>query len=196
MSSFTVIQDVGLTMVGLLRDNMADVFTPGTDLKAAIVLGSPAEVKTIQKELRLLLFLYAIRIDEHHRNEEVTASDFLHRRRPPVALDLHYMLTPYHPESISVAEGTLLDHKILGRAMQVFHDYSILKGSILRGDLNGSTDEFWLVQSQLSVNDMSEIWSTFSETFYRLSAFYTVSPVRIDPMREREVGRVVEGTVD
>ncbi|MCK4735290.1 MAG: DUF4255 domain-containing protein, partial [Methanophagales archaeon] len=102
----------------------------------------------------------------------------------PLTLSLFYLVTPNTQNMDSV-------HIILGKVMQIFHDNSILKGSILQDSLVG--DELRLILNPLSTEELNKIWTVISKTkTYKLSVCYEVTPVRIDSMREREVTRVTE----
>lgn len=187
MSDYTAIGDVGETLVTLLRENMSDLLTD-----SSIVLFSPGESPD-SVDIRLMLFLYAIRENEHLKNQTAQDQNITHTIQPPLSLDLYYMLTPYPSSPISDLTARTMDaHWILGRAMQILHDHSILKGSILKGDFAGTNEELRVVQTVLSIQDISQIWNTFKDTFYRLSVFYLVTPVNIDATREMEAKRVTE----
>lgn len=88
-------------------------------------------------------------------------------------------------------ERTEEQHRVLGRAMQVIHDNSIIRGSDLKGSLADQPD----LQVSISPQDMDEvmsIWSTFDETPFQPSVAYLVTPVLIESTEEEEVSRVVE----
>ncbi len=187
MSEYTVIGDVGDTIIGLLRENMSDLIND-----SSIVLFSPGEA-TDNSSIRLILFLYAIRENEHLKNQNIIDQDAKKTRRKPLTLDLYYMLTPYPSDAIIDLTSRTIDvHRILGRAMRVLYEHSILKGSVLKGDLAGSSEEFRIVQTTLPIQDVSQIWSTFQEVFYRLSVYYCVTPLNIDVTRETDSKRVVQ----
>ncbi len=189
MSDYTVIGDVGETLVTLLRDNMSDLLSNESE----ITLFNPGDLPN--SDIRLLLFLYAIKENEHMKNNPIQNQEFLKQQsQHPINLDLYYMLTPYPSNDTTqdLTIKTMHSHWILGRAMQIFHDYSILKGSALRGNLAGTDEELRIVQTALSIQDVGQIWNTFKDTFYRLSVFYLVTPVSIDTTKETDGKRVTE----
>ncbi|MCP4297752.1 MAG: DUF4255 domain-containing protein, partial [Proteobacteria bacterium] len=71
MSDYTVIGDVGETLITLLKENMSDLITEST-----IVLFSPGESPD-SAGIRLMLFLYAIRENEHLKNHTVPNQNIL-----------------------------------------------------------------------------------------------------------------------
>lgn len=191
MSDYTVIGDVGETLISVLRENMSDLLD-----ESSIVLFSPGEPPGTT-EIRLMLFLYAIRENEHMKNQNVQYRNLDNSVRPPLSLDLYYMLTPYPSNTITDLTERIKDaHWILGRAMRIFYDHSILKGSILKGSLAGSNDELHIVQTTLSIQDVSQIWNTFKDAFYRLSVFYLVTSANIDAVRMTGSRRVTERVLD
>ncbi len=75
--------------------------------------------------------------------------------------------------------------------MQIFHDNSILRGSVLPDSLVG--DELKLIMTPLSIEDLNKICTViYKSKPYRLSVCYEVTPVAIESLREREVKRVTE----
>ncbi|HEY9206915.1 MAG TPA: DUF4255 domain-containing protein [Candidatus Methanoperedens sp.] len=172
--SDTAIADVGDALITLLRDNMG---IP----RATIVLISPGEIEA-NNDVRLSLFLYQVRENAHLRNQDMVQVDSTHFRPPPLPLELYYMLTA-HP-STGIPDRTdraIEEHGILGRAMQILYDNTLLtiSGYELRITLNS-----------MSLDDMTKIWTTFQGRSYRPSACYLVTPVYIDSTREKSMKRV------
>lgn len=191
MSDYTTIADVGETLIDLLRENMKDLIPLDS-----IVLVSPGELEG-KDSVRLSLFLYQVSENPHMKNQNIQITDPKKTGFPPLNLDLHYMLTPHPSTGIQdKTESTKEEHSILGRAMQVFNDHAILKGSALRGDLAKNNEELHLTISPLSLDDMTKIWTTFQNKPFKPSTCYLVTPVRIESTREDGVERVVEKRLD
>ena len=187
MSDYTVIADVGETLIELIRENMQDLITP-----ASIILSSPGEIEA-QDYPRLSLFLYQVTENAHLKNQEMQALNSATMLYPPLTLDLYYMLTSYG--SLQIADRTdrtTEEHKVLGRAMRVFYDNAILKGSILRGSLAGTSDELRLTLHPVPMEELNRLWNSFQDKPYKVSACYMVTPVRIDATRRLEVKRALE----
>ncbi len=185
MSDYTAIADVGETLVELLRGNMQDLIPADS-----IALVSPGEIEG-KDNIRLSLFLYQVNENAHLKNREMENRGASRLRAPPLALDLYYMLTSYPSPGIQDrTERTGEEHSILGRAMQVLHDNSVLAGSVLRGSLSSHNTELRVIGSSLNLDDMTKIWSTFGEKSFRPSACYQVTPVMIESSREKPVVRV------
>jgi hypothetical protein len=180
MAGNTALKDVGETLISLLRDKMKDL------PEDSIELCSPGEIK---KEIRISLFLYKIIDNIHLKNQEMQQTGSNSFRFPPLSLDLYYMLTS-HPSQENT-EKTLEAHLLLGRAMQVFYDNTVLSGSALKGSLATGNEELRIILDNISIDDITKIWSTFQGKPYKPSACYLVSPVMIDSTRNMNIQRVI-----
>ncbi len=185
MSMYSVIAAAGETLIGLLRENMNDLISP-----ESITLLSPADVQG--QNIRLTLFLYNILENPHLKNQGMPDVDPSKYKYPPLVCDLYYLLTTYASSQIpDLTERTLEEHRILGRAMSIFYDNSILSGSIMRGSLSGSEEELRVTLNSLSLDDLNRIWTSFPNCSYRPSVSYLVTPAVIDSKRESTISRVL-----
>ncbi|HLB71680.1 MAG: DUF4255 domain-containing protein [Candidatus Methanoperedens sp.] len=172
--SDTAIADVGDALITMLRDNMG--IPPAT-----IMLISPGEIEA-NDNVRLSLFLYQVRENAHLRNQEMQQIDPSHLKYPPLPLELYYMLTAHPSTGIpDRTERTKEEHGILGKAMQILYDNTML---------TISDYELRITLNTMSLDDMTKIWTTFQGKSFRPSACYLVTPVKIDSMREMSVKRV------
>jgi len=183
MSDYTAISDVGKTLIKLLWDNIKDDGTANSIIGSEnqITLSSPEEIESDKK---LSLFLYQVTENAYLKNEEMPSLNTTKLKYPPLFLNLFFLVTPH-------TENSDNDHIILGKVMQIFHDNSILRGSVLPDSLVG--DELKLILTTLSIEDLNKIGTVISKSKpYRLSVCYEVTPVAIESMREGEVVRVTE----
>lgn len=186
MSDFTAIGDIGETLRKLLEDDPWSGVSP----RPEITFKSPKEIQEDGgNPNKVSLFLFRILENAHLKNEELQRVDNTSLRLPPLALDLEYLVTPYSDEKTQ-------EKVILGKVMQIFHDNTILRGTVLQGDLAGTDEEIKLLFNPISLDDMTKMWSSFQEVGYRLSAIYLVTPVRIDSTRSMTVQRVVSKETD
>lgn len=190
MSDYTVIADIGATLIGLLRESMGDLLSAD-----AIALLSPAELEG--QDIRLTLFLYAVSENPHLKNAPAPPAPPGIRRAPPLQVDLSYLLTAHGSRLITDrTERSLEEQRILGRAMRVLYDNSLLAGSVLKGGLAGSTAQFRINLQPLSLDDLSKIWTALPNNALKASAGYQVSPVAIDSTRSTGGKPVVERTLE
>jgi hypothetical protein len=191
MPDYTAIADVGDALIDILRENMGDLIPADS-----IVMASPGEIDS-KNNVRLSLFLYQVAQNAHLRNQEMEKIDAEKLKYPPLALDLFYMLNSYPSEGIvDRTERTKEEHSVLGRAVQILGDNSIIKGSALKGSFAGDDDELHVSTGHISLDDLTKIWSTFQETPFRPTACYMVTPVRIESAREMEGKRVLERKIE
>ena len=187
MSDYTAIADVSYTLIDLLRDNMGDLIDPDS-----IVVVSPGDIEP-NDNVRLSLFLFQVIENVHMKNQEMQIIDPAKLKYPPLIMDLSYMLTSYPSSGIQdITERTMEEHSILGKAMQVIHDNSIIADPFLRGCLTDDGQELHISQTPLNLDDMTKIWSTFQDRPFRPSVCYLVSNVRIESTREKEAKRVTD----
>ena len=191
VSDYTTIADVSETLIYLLRSNMEGLISPDS-----IILFSPGDVEA-SDSVRLSMFLFQIVENVHMKNQEMQIINPTKLKYPPLVMDLFYMLTS-HPSSRiqDKTERTKEEHSILGKAMQIIHDNSIIMDSLLRGCLIDDGQELHISQTPLNLDDMIKIWSTFQGRPFRPSVCYLVSNVRIESTREKEAKRVIKRKFD
>jgi hypothetical protein len=164
MSPYTAISNVDKTLVTLLWNNIkkdTQINSIITD-ENQISFSSPKGFETDHFK-KLSLYLYNITEFSQMRNEPPNKRDTVNNS--PFFLTLHYLFTP---NTLS----TESDHLLLGKIIQVIASNPILRNPILNIDLRISFNS-------LPNKELNDIWSIL-ETPYRLSAFYSVSPVAID----------------
>ncbi|HEX3865382.1 MAG TPA: Pvc16 family protein [Gemmatimonadaceae bacterium] len=199
MATEKALQLVTLTLADLLRDRMqrSDVaFSFSRPL-------SPTGDTT--PSARLNLYLYQVLENPAFRNEEDPAQAIPGKYgSPPLALSLNYLLTSYgKPTEVSVPTGaapftsdSLIDldaQYILADAMRVLHDVPIVSRTtprlkagpplIMDPGLQSDFESIRLVQKQLSLDELTKVWTAFKEDFQR-SVGYEVTIVRIQRPRQ------------
>jgi hypothetical protein len=188
MSDYTALSDVGETLIELLREKMQELIPFDS-----ISLVSPGEIEG-KDNIRLSIFLYHVEENIYLKNQEMEKIGSSVLKAPPLALDLYYMVTSYPSPGIQDrTDRTREEHSILGKAMQVLHDNSVLTGSVLKGSLSASDTVLHVMVTSLSLDDMTKIWSTFKEKSFRPSVCYLVTPVKIESLREKKIHRVTGG---
>ena len=182
----TAISDIEQTLIELLRADMIIINIKPEEIQ----LLSPSDAAG--KDVRLALYLYSVIETPSLKNEPMQFLDSKKTRRPPLTLDLYFMLTCYP----KLGEGDFdkrsqEDRQVLGRAMRVFYDNGILKGSLLKGKLADSDEELRLSLNPINLEDLTRIWSVFPDTPYRTSVSYLVTPTRVESLHTAGLQRVV-----
>jgi hypothetical protein len=102
--------------------------------------------------------------------------------RPPLALNLYYLLTAYGQQ-----DSELIAHVLLGAAMRILHDHPVLSRTEIRtalpeAELDTQFENVRLTPQPVSLDEVSKLWTGF-QSKYRLSAAYQVSVVLIESLR-------------
>jgi hypothetical protein len=110
---------------------------------------------------------------------------------PPLALNLHYMLTAFGQD-----DNELIAQLLLGRAMLALHDKPVLMPADLAdalgaGDVQDQIERVRITPHSLGFEEMSKLWMAY-QTQYRLSAAYEASVVLIDSARPAKVAPPVQ----
>lgn len=180
MEGYTVIADVGTTIVDLLREHMVPDVIPHAD---EIGLCNPADKGDIQ----LGLNLYDIRESEGVFENGLRMSGPNTQQRSSKYLDLYYMVTAYSMSDIKFRAAE--EHRILGRAMQVLMDYSLLQEDFY-GDTTQNRYQIKIEQLRLNYDEKMKLWN-MPNVPYKLSLYYKVFPVELTSTRIKTVQRVV-----
>jgi hypothetical protein len=159
--------DIGNTLKDFIQKNISELEQPGS-----IVFDSPAEIDLPSTPM-LSIFLYQIVENSFLKNLEAELVQNDQFRNPPLTIDLYYIFTPYARDR----EHELI---IMEKVLQLFHDNSVLKGDLLKGKLKDSgNEEIRIFSNNLTFDEINKLWERFPSKAFKLSAAYTLSPVRI-----------------
>jgi hypothetical protein len=178
MSDYTVIAELGDSLVSVLFSELnADPQISGLiDSEERISLESPADLES-NNSVRLSMYLYRILENPYMKNRFPVGGTGAQQRKPPLALDLYYLLTPL--------VGTPREQQIvLGKAMQILYDGAILEGSDLGGSLGTSGEEIRLVLNPVSLEELTRVWQAL-EIPYRLSVCYIARVIIVDSEQQQ-----------
>jgi hypothetical protein len=183
MADYAVISDVSTSLVTLLDQ---DLRKPPLNARAQLDDLSG----TAPAGLTLTITLYEILEDAPSRNrprpQRLNGTTVV-STKPPMALRLHYLLTPWGGDSVT-------EQQILGRAMQALYDDAILAGTALLGGLQGA-DTLKITLIPLTLEDRARVWYAIQKP-YRLSVNYEVRVVNLDATEELRDEVVQSRTLD
>jgi hypothetical protein len=188
MSSFLVLSEVSKALRELLAAGLAADPQTQHDVGSAadITLASPHEAlkSSAAEKGALSLFLYQVQEDPYLKNQPLLRSGTPGQlKRPPLSLDLRYMLTPLLNESDK-------NQIILGRAMQILYDSPTISGDFTPLQ-PGSSPELRVMLDGQPFEEIVRLWTAMSEP-YRLSACYVVRVVALDSSWAAVKGPAVE----
>jgi hypothetical protein len=133
---------------------------------------------------RVTLFLYEIVEDPSARNRSArvtpsgtTPGETLDISRPPMALLLRYLMTPWGGDWQT-------DQKIIGRVLQIFYDKAIIAGPDLKGVLTNTSDAIKMTLAPISLEDRTRVWYSVQQP-YRLSLTYEARVINLDAITSR-----------
>ncbi len=200
MSTALAIAGVTAVLRDLLNDGMINHNVSG-------IIGSTVSVSVLPPDRvvaegstessQLNLFLHQVTPNSGWRNEGLPARDPSGRQRlanPPLALDLHYLISAY-------GNADLHREILLGYAMQLLHERPVLDRQAIRTALQPSPDvgdtlppalraladsglaeqveQLRITPAFLNNEEMSKLW-TAAQSSYRPTAAYQVSVVLIE----------------
>lgn len=169
---------------------------------------APSQIGSGTPETGINLFLY-----QAVRNQALQHPDAVSLRarnkttsKRQTALELHYMLSFYGSDT------ELEPHRLLGSVVRTFSDRTVLTNAMIRDTITDSTFTFLsdsdladqiqqmtIAPIDMSLEDLSKVWSVFFQTPYVLSLAYKVTVVMIDgedpvqralPVRDRRFGGI------
>jgi Pvc16 N-terminal domain len=134
---------------------------------------------------RINLFLYRIEENPFLKNQDfvLKPGNSSTLVPTPLSLNLYYLMTPYAQNDPQTGNATA--HEILGEAMRVFYENSVIPQQFLETDLQGAREDFRIVFNALDPEEIGRLWTTFAQPF-RLSVRYQISTVQIDMSAAQE----------
>lgn len=186
MSNARALSAVTATLRQLLTSEVPPLVTP---LAGLSVTSQPPDLtrKDVNKPPQINLFLYQTVVNAAWRNMDMPRQSRPGEQgQPALALNLHYLVTAYGSDdndSIDASAG----HLLIGAAMSVLHDHPLLgreeiNNALSESGLAGQLERIRITPIQLSLDELSKLWSTFQAP-YRLSAAYECAVVLIDSRR-------------
>jgi hypothetical protein len=187
MSTALAVAGVTAVLRGLLEswlgDQNANAALGGANADVTAVAPDTIELTGPNATPRLNLFLHQVSQNPGWRNVQQPSVDAAGNRTssPPLALDLHYLLTAYGP-------AELQSEVLLGYGMQLLHKIPVLDRTDiedrlplpLRSSLLGRQVETIKVTPEpMSSEELSRLWSAL-QARYRPTAAYHVSVVLIE----------------
>jgi len=205
MSSALAIAGVTQVLRDLLNDELVNANVAGELGQSVTVTTLPPDRVVPQngtEASQLNVFLRHVTPNSGWRNEGLPSRDGAGRARlsnPPLALDLHYLISAYGAEPLHA-------EVLLGHAMQLLHENPAIPRDVLRTSLNANVDpdqvlpealrslatsgladqveQLRITPEYLSTEDMSKFW-TATLAHYRPCAAYQVSVVLIQKENPR-----------
>lgn len=186
MGDFGVVADVSTIIVETLTRALEGL-APGPPVAELNDLSEPVQID----RPKLTVFLYEIAEDPASRNRPKVRSlppDPPTTRKPPMALLLRYLITPWGGDQLT-------QHRMIGRALQVFYDDAILDGAELSGSLAASTDALHVTLTPLTLDQKSWVWYAIQKP-YRLSLNYEIRVVNLDSLDVSVLRPVLSRAID
>lgn len=189
-------------VTAILRYILNEAMTPADRLTTA--LGSAITVTALPparvvmpdgaEKNQLNLFLYQVTPNQGWRNAGLPSRDSSGARltNPPLALDLHYLVTAYGSKELNA-------EIILGYAMLQLHETPVLTRSVIRNmfinppggtplhsifeelsaeNLADQVEQIKIIPETLNIEEISKLWAA-SQTYYRSTVAYQVSVLLI-----------------
>jgi hypothetical protein len=174
MADFRAITAVGSAIVRVLEDARPASGVSNVEVLLGQAKDFPAPDSATTK---MLVYLYRVEVSPSRRHLPPRILPDGRRRRPPLAIDLHYLLTP-------CASSAQVQQRLLGWCMRTLEDTATLPAGLLNG-LGQGSDIFYedetveLVCEPLSIQDLVNIFDPIKPNVY-LSAGYVARTVGIE----------------
>ena len=184
MAAYTVLAEAGESLANVLWEEIQldPQVNSLIDNENRISLDSPFDLQD-NDSVKLSIYLYRITENASTKNQVPAQGDGAQLRKPPLALDLHYLVTPL--------VGTVTDQQIiLGKVMQILYDRAILQGTDLTGSLASSGQTLRVILNTVPLEELTRVWQSM-EMSYRLSVVYLVRVIMVDSLNEQFIQPVV-----
>lgn len=188
MSTYQAIEAVSSALQQIISDRIDIPAHSHATARAdiSVTIGLPPKDEDIASgDARVNLFLYRITENGFLKNQQIPGhggnpNGYGH---PPLALNLHYLLTAYGLTSTAGQDDVQDDRtaqQLLGSAMRILHDTPIVTRELADiPELNNAFEKAKLSLEPLTIEDVSKVWTALNRP-YRLSAAYEASVVQIE----------------
>jgi hypothetical protein len=182
------------TLTDLLTQNITRNIDPSLVGLLDVTATPPDKVENPSNTLSL--HLYHVAEDAYYKNALGPGNDVPNVSKIPMALSLFYILTAHHEtESTFDAEA---QQKLMGYALKTFHDFPVITDEtridgtfILDPDLRGKDNTLQVVLRPVSPEDALAFWNSEQTKTARLSAYYEVRVVMLEPEKPKTLPGIV-----
>lgn len=193
------IADLSIVTRTLLE--MIDQRFQNTNISTVTMSALPPDVLTEKASGEYLgLYLYHATEEPYFKSQAPNGSGNPPIQFTPMVLNLHYQMTVFVKRTNDNDEGVFLEQTYMGVAMKAMHDFSMMnENTIVRGPdpvfkrwgLDGKETHLRVSLLPITHTESLQFWNTSSK-HPRLSAYYQVSVVMLDPERlKSRAGRVL-----
>lgn len=182
------------TLTDLLTQNITQHIDPSLVGLLDVTAIPPEKVENPQNTLSL--HLYHVAEDPYYKNALGPGSGAPNVARTPMALSLYYILTAHHVTDSTFDAET--QQKLMGYALKTFHDFPVITDRtsvngtfILDPDLRGRDNTLQVILRPVSPEDAIAFWSSEEQVTARLSAYYEVRVVLLEPEEPRTMPGIV-----
>ena len=183
MATYRAIAAVGQALVGVLKDASAETEFAGLPFELYQALDFKPDSPLPEG---VTLYLYRVAFNTSRRNLPPAVGPDGRRYRPPIPLDLHYLLTPW-------GKTAAKQHRLLGWAMRELQNVPVLPASLLNSyapekETFRPAEAVEIFCDTLNLQDMSSVLDTLKLN-QQLSVTYVARMVLIEstvPVAEAE----------
>jgi hypothetical protein len=182
------------TLINLLTQNITKNIDMSLNDQLTVTAIPPDKVENPSNMLSL--HLYHVAEDPYYKNALGPGSDVPNVAKAPMALSLFYILTAHHElDPIFDAEA---QQKLMGYALKTFHDFPVITDQtrvngtgILDEDLRGKDNSLQVILRSVSAEDALAFWNSEQTRTARLSAYYEVRVVMLEPEEPKTMPGIV-----
>jgi hypothetical protein len=174
------------TLTELLKVNVGENIDSDLASTLQVTAVPPEKVDNVTNQLNL--FLYHISEDAYYKNMLGPGSDVPNVAKTPMALNLFYILTVHHEGASEPDLDMEEQQKLMGYALKTFHDFPVITDQteingtlILDADLQGKDNSLEVILRPVSPEDAIAFWGSEDTRTVRLSAYYEVRVVMLEP---------------
>lgn len=171
MGTFQAIAATGQAMLGLLSDAVPRDQFPNAQFELY-------QMSNFQQPMEegISLFLYRIAANTSRRNLPPTTGPDGRRFRPPIPVDLYYILTAWAPTAVR-------QQRLLGWTIRMFEDVPILPTGLLNNygpepEIFKQGETVEIVLDSLTLQDLNNFWGV-SKSSLQLSVGYVARMLHI-----------------
>lgn len=167
------------------------------DLGVNVTPGRPPAEPPAEATITVFCYQTTPNAALRNRDAPIRAADGTLLNRPQAAIDLHYLISFYGPET------ELVPQRLLGSVLRALYEEPVLSRQDIENaiaarpylagaDLAAARDRVRFTPALVDIDDLYKLWTMMSQTPFALSLMYQASVVVIDGRRTPRPGRPVE----